>query len=140
MSQDFDVVVVGGGPAGSTAAGLLAKWGRRVLVLEKEKFPRYHIGESLVPGVMPVLEDLEVAEMVEATGATKKYGISFIWGEDPEPWSVGFDELCPHPYSYQVKRAEFDSILLSNCRRLGATVIEEATVRDFVFEDDRCVG
>ncbi|WP_131740934.1 NAD(P)/FAD-dependent oxidoreductase [Actinomadura roseirufa] len=140
MAQEFDVIVVGGGPAGATASGLLAKWGWRVLVLEKEKFPRYHIGESLVPGCMPILEDLGVKEAVEATGATRKYGISFLWGADPEPWSVDFDEVCPHPYAFEVKRAEFDSLLLSNSRRLGATVLEEAPVRDFLFEDGRCVG
>lgn len=140
MTQEYDVIVVGSGPAGATVSGLLAKWGRRVLVLEKEKFPRYHIGESLVPGCMPILEELGVAEAVEATGATKKYGISFIWGEDPDPWSVDFDEICPHPYAFEVKRAEFDALLLANSRSLGATVIEEANVRDFVFEGDRCVG
>ncbi|MEV0403041.1 tryptophan 7-halogenase [Actinoallomurus sp. NPDC050550] len=140
MSEEYDAIVIGSGPAGATVSGLLAKWGRRVLALEKEKFPRYHIGESLVPGCMPILEELGVASIVEASGATKKYGISFIWGEDPDPWSVDFDEICPHPYAFEVKRAEFDSLLLANSRTLGATVIEEAAVRDFVFEDGRCTG
>lgn len=140
MQNAYDVIVIGGGPAGSTASGLLAKWGRRVLVLEREKFPRYHIGESLVPGCVPVLEELGAVDLVEAAGPTKKYGLSLLWGDDPTPWSVDFDEICPHPYAYEVKRAEFDNLLLTHSRRLGSTVIEEASVRDLVFEGDRCVG
>lgn len=140
MQNGYDVIVIGGGPAGSTASGLLSKWGRRVLVLEREKFPRYHIGESLVPGCMPVIEELGAREAVEAAGPTKKYGLSLLWGEDPTPWSVDFDEICPHPYAYEVKRAEFDNLLLTNSRQLGSTVIEEATVRDLLFEGERCVG
>ncbi|KAA2251399.1 NAD(P)/FAD-dependent oxidoreductase [Solihabitans fulvus] len=140
MPEGYDVIVIGGGPAGATASGLLAKWGRRVLVLEKEKFPRYHIGESLVPGCVPVIEELGATELVEAAGATKKYGISLIWGAVATPWSVDFDEVSPHPYAYQVKRAEFDNLLLTHSRRLGATVVEEATVRGLVYDGDRCVG
>jgi flavin-dependent dehydrogenase len=140
VQDQYDVIVVGGGPAGSTAAGLLAKWGRRVLVLEKEKFPRYHIGESLVPGCVPVLEELGALDAVEASGAMKKYGISFVWGDDPEPWSVEFGEVCPHPYAFEVKRAEFDNLLLTHCRKLGATVVEDATVEDLLFDDGRCTG
>jgi len=140
MQDAYDVIVIGGGPAGATASGLLAKWGRRVLMLEREKFPRYHIGESLVPGIIPVLQELDAVEVVEASAPTKKWGLSLLWGEDPTPWAVDFDEVCPHPYAYEVKRAEFDNVLLTHSRRLGATVIEEASVRDLVFEGDRCVG
>lgn len=141
MNEQYDVIVVGGGPAGSTTAGLLAKWGRRVLVLEKEKFPRYHIGESLVPGCMPIFEQLGVLDEIEAAASgMKKYGITFLWGANPKPWQMEFAEVCPHPYSFEVKRAEFDNILLNNSRRLGATVIEEATVREPVFEEGRCIG
>jgi flavin-dependent dehydrogenase len=140
MRDEFDVIVIGGGPAGSTAAGLLAKWGRRVILLEKETFPRYHIGESLVPGMIPILAELGATEAVEAAGAVKKYGISALWGASSEAWSVRFDEISPYPYSYQVKRAEFDSLLLGQARRLGALALEEATVRDLLFDGDRCVG
>lgn len=140
MRNQYDVVVVGGGPAGATVSGLLSKWGRRVLLLEKEKFPRYHIGESLIPGVMSVIEELGATRVVEELGAIRKYGISLVWGENSEPWNIRFDEISPHPYAYEVKRAEFDNMLLAHTRRLGTTVIEEANVRDALFEGDRCTG
>lgn len=141
MCDQYDVIVVGGGPAGATASGLLSKWGRRVLLLEKEKFPRYHIGESLVPGVMPVIAELGATQVVEELGAVRKYGITMLWGENPEPWTVRFDEVSSlYPYVYEVKRAEFDNLLLAHTRRLGTTVIEEANVREVLFEGDRCTG
>jgi flavin-dependent dehydrogenase len=140
VRDQYDVIVVGGGPAGATASGLLSKWGRRVLLLEKEKFPRYHIGESLVTGMMPVIEELGAARALEELGAMRKYAISLIWGSHPDPWSVRFDEFSPFPYAYQAKRAEFDNLLLTHTRRLGTTVIEEANVREALFEGDRCTG
>jgi flavin-dependent dehydrogenase len=85
VRDQYDVIVVGGGPAGTTASGLLSKWGRRVLVLEKEKFPRCHIGESLVPGVMPVIEELGATEILAELGAIRKYGLSLLWGETQNP-------------------------------------------------------
>src|SRR3990170_189696 len=82
----FDVVVIGGGPGGSATAGLLAARGHRVLLLEREKFPRYHIGESLITGVLPVLEDLGLRERLDGAGFTKKYGGTLVWGkEDTRP-------------------------------------------------------
>src|SRR5690349_13480732 len=81
-SRQFDVIVIGGGPAGSSAAGLLAKKGVSVLLLEREKFPRYHIGESLITGCIEVLEELGVRDRVEALGFVKKYGGSLVWGKD----------------------------------------------------------
>jgi len=140
VHDQYDVIVVGGGPGGTTVSGLLSKWGRRVLLLEKEKFPRYHIGESLVPGMIPVVEELGATRVVEELGAVKKYGISLLWGENPEPWEIRFDEISPFPHAYEVKRAEFDNLLLTHTRRLGTTVIEEASVREALFDGDRCIG
>ena len=148
MSETYDAIVVGGGPAGATTAGLLAQRGRRVLLLEKEKFPRYHIGESLIPGVMPIIKELGAQQALADLGATHKRGVTLLWGATPEPWTVRFDELYAgviepdefDPPSYQVKRAEFDNMLLMHARRLGATVVEEANVKKPVFEGDRCVG
>lgn len=149
MPDTYDVIVVGGGPAGAAAAGLLAKRGRRVLLLEKEKFPRYHIGESLIPGVMPVIHELGAMQALADLGNIAKRGVTLAWGATAEPWTVRFDELYEgvigpdeffDPPSYQVKRAEFDNMLLVHARRLGATVIEEANVKKAVFDGDRCTG
>jgi flavin-dependent dehydrogenase len=140
MTQHFDVIVIGGGPAGSTAASVLARAGRRVLVVEKEKFPRYHIGESLVPGVLPVLDEIGAREVIENAGFQRKYGITLLWGKQDQLWTVRFGEAGPYEYVYEVKRAEFDNLLLLHARTQGATVVEEATVKDVRFEDGRCVG
>jgi flavin-dependent dehydrogenase len=148
MPDTYDVIVVGGGPAGATASALLSKRGRRVLLLEKEKFPRYHIGESLIPGVMPIIRELGATQALADLGAIPKRGVTLVWGATPEPWTVRFDELYAgviepgefDPPSYQVKRAEFDNMLLTHSRRCGTTVIEEANVRKAVFDGDRCTG
>ena len=140
MLEDYDVAIIGAGPAGSTSAGLLAKQGYRVLVLEREKFPRYHIGESLVPGMLPVLEELGISDEVSRFGFIDKYGITLLWGRQRDPWTTFFGEVGPFDHSFQVVRSEFDYLLLQNARRLKATVLEEAQVVDVVFEEERCVG
>ncbi|MFD1660512.1 NAD(P)/FAD-dependent oxidoreductase [Streptomyces caeni] len=140
MTNEYDVIVIGGGPAGATAAGLLARSGRRVLVLEREKFPRYHVGESLVPGVMPVLEELGARAKIESGPFLRKYGTTLRWGAEREPWTIHFGEAGPWDYAFEVKRAEFDNVLLQHARELGALVMEEAHVSEAIFEDGRCVG
>ncbi|MEV6648030.1 NAD(P)/FAD-dependent oxidoreductase [Amycolatopsis sp. NPDC051371] len=138
--DEFDVVVIGGGPGGSATAGLLAMKGHRVLVLEREKFPRYHIGESLITGLMPTLEDLGLLERLDAMGFTKKYGGTLLWGKNQGTWGFRFHESALYEHAYQVRRADFDALLLGRARELGVTVVEEATVKSPVFEGDRVVG
>lgn len=139
-NDDFDVVVIGGGPGGSATAGLLAKKGHKVLVLEKEKFPRYHIGESLITGSMPTLEALDLRERLDKMGYVRKYGGTLMWGRNQGSWDFRFTEASEYEYTFQVRRADFDSVLLSRARELGALVIEEATVQEGIFDGDRAVG
>ncbi len=132
--------MVGGGPAGAVTAGLLAKEGRRVLVLERDKFPRYHIGESLNPGLVPALERMGVRERLDEIGYLRKYGATFVWGAGIEPWDFRFNEGSPYENVHQVRRADFDALLLARARELGAVVVEEATVKDILQDGDRVTG
>jgi halogenation protein CepH len=140
MTEHVDVAVIGGGPGGSTTAALLAQRGFRVLLLERQKFPRYHIGESLVPGVIPVLEELGLRDKVEDYGFTDKHGISLVWGSEREPWTVYFGEAGGYDHVWQVTRADYDNLLLQHARHSGVTVLEEARVTDVHFDGPRCTG
>ena len=118
-------------PGGSTAATMLARKGHDVVLFERERFPREHIGESLLPASLPVLEALGVREAVERAGFLKKWGATMVWGRSQEPWSWYFRETNRrYPHSYQVWRPEFDSLLLDNTRRHGVEVCEGHRVTD----------
>ena len=136
-----DVLVIGGGPGGSTAAALLTRHGFDVTLLERERFPREHIGESLLPASMPILQNLGVLEQVEAAGFPKKYGATMLWGSDPEPWSWYFRETNrTWPHAYQVWRPTFDKILLDNARANGVHVLEQRDVTRPILDGDTVTG
>ncbi|WP_329241815.1 FAD-dependent oxidoreductase [Actinoallomurus sp. NBC_01490] len=141
IPDDFDVVIIGGGPAGATAAGLLAQRGRRVLVLEKERHPRYHIGESLIPAVMRPMDELGLTDLMDERGFERKYGGSLVWGNEQIPWNFSFIKGGKFSHAYHTRRADFDALILNRARELGAFVMEETTVKDTIEnEDGRVVG
>jgi flavin-dependent dehydrogenase len=138
VRKSVQILVVGGGPAGSTAATLLARQGFSVMLLERDHFPRYHIGESLLPSCLPVLDLLGVRDKVEAFGFQRKGGAYYAWGE--ENWELRFSEIFGAEYSWQVRRADFDRLLLEHARSEGVEVHEGVTVRQISFDGERAVS
>jgi 2-polyprenyl-6-methoxyphenol hydroxylase-like FAD-dependent oxidoreductase len=127
----FDVVVIGGGPAGSTAGTLLAKHGWKVLILEKEKFPRFKIGESMLPGSLRTLERMGVKKKIDAADVVIKRGGRIISGSGDKTNEFLFNDVfrCLQPTSYQVERALFESGQNQCRRRHGLPRIQEAEAR-----------
>jgi len=140
--NDPDVLVIGGGPAGSTCATLLAQRGLDVQLFERERFPRFHIGESLIPKTYHVLQRLNMLPKLRGGHFVKKYSVQFVdhRGRLSEPFY--FLEHNPHESSqtWQVRRSEFDHALLTNAREHGVAVHEGARVLEVLFEGDRAVG
>lgn len=148
--KHYDVVIVGGGPAGSTVAALVKKYTPqlKVLLLEKEQFPRHHVGESLLAGASPVLHDMGVYDRINNYGFIEKSGATYVWGHDRQPWGFDFDRVVkplldkgiPLPEMYtkgwQVRRAEYDHQLLLHAADMGVEVRQGARVTRVLRDGD----
>jgi flavin-dependent dehydrogenase len=137
-----DVVVIGGGPGGSTVSTLLAQSGLNVELFERETFPRFHIGESLIPETYWVLKRLGMLEKLQQSHFVKKHSVQFVNASGRQSAPFYFWDNKPHECSqtWQVVRSEFDQMLLENARAHGVTAHEGVRVMDVIFEGDRAVG
>ncbi|MGB1130147.1 MAG: NAD(P)/FAD-dependent oxidoreductase [Haloferula sp.] len=140
--MNYDALIIGGGPAGTTCATLLAERGHRVLLLEKTTFPRYHVGESLMPFCWFSLERLGVAEKMDEIGYQQKKSVQFATTDGKISAPFYFFQHFDHPAAttWQVEREDFDLMLLDNARAKGVEVRENTTALDFLKEGDRVVG
>lgn len=141
-SANTDVIVIGGGPAGATCSTLIAQHGYKVRLFEREKFPRFHIGESLIPDTYWVLKRLNMLEKMKNSHFTQKYSVQFVnrRGRLSEPFY--FRDHFDHERSdtWQVLRSEFDQMMLENAREHGVDAREGVRVREVLFEGERAVG
>ena len=141
--MNYDALIIGAGPAGSSAAAILAEYGHKVLILEREKFPRYHIGESLIPFTFGPLQRLGMIPKMKQSHFVKKYSVAFVQpsGKASQPFYF-FNRYDRESIAqtWQVLRSEFDQMLLDNAREKGAEVLEETTVLELIKEDGRVAG
>jgi halogenation protein CepH len=149
-------LVLGGGPAGATTAAMLARHGAAVTVVERTRMPRHHVGESLQPASLSLLDrHFGLGPTIAGMGFPRKYGAAYVWGETRDPWTVlfdaqletdlpGLDEAAllagPYEHSFNVERAPFDHLLLQEAARLGADVREDVEAESLIEEDGRVVG
>src|SRR5678815_4727721 len=130
----FETLIIGGGPAGAATGAVLSEHGHNVLVLEREKFPRYHIGESLLPFTFHPLQRLGLIEKMRQSAFIKKYSVQFVSpsGKASQPFYFfnRYDQNVAQ--TWQVLRSEFDVIVLDKAREQGAQVLEETTVKELI--------
>ncbi|MEZ5303733.1 MAG: NAD(P)/FAD-dependent oxidoreductase [Verrucomicrobiales bacterium] len=140
--KSYDVIVIGGGPAGATTAALLAEKGRRVLMLEKEKMPRYHVGESLMPFCYFTFERLGLIDQINEKGYVKKLSVQFVTEDGMKSRPFYFFQHYDHPSSttWQVERAEFDQMIWDRAKALGADARDGVKVKDVLREGGRIAG
>ncbi|MBI4916363.1 MAG: tryptophan 7-halogenase [Acidobacteria bacterium] len=141
--RSVDVLILGGGPAGSTAGAMLARAGIEAVIVEGERFPRFHVGESLLPHTVPLLDDLGIHEAVRALPHTRrKEGASFVTHDGSRHVAYWFAEAFPPaiPHAYQVRRDEFDACLLANASALGVEVLEGWKATAPIWEGRRLAG
>ena len=143
MNSSSNVIIIGAGPAGCAAATVLSEQGHRVLVIEREKFPRYHIGESLIPFTYGPLERLGLIPRMKASHNQRKYSVQFVQpnGKASQPFYF-FNRYDRETIAqtWQVLRSEFDLMLMEHARERGATVLEETSVTALLKEDGRVIG
>ena len=142
VAEHYDSVIIGAGPAGSTTAALLAKQGHNVLILEKESFPRYIVGESMLPFCYFTLERLGVIEQLKASHFPKKYSVQFVSRSGNVSQPFYFFQHLEHECSmtWQVLRSEFDQMLLDNAKSCGAAVMHGLTARELIETDGTVTG
>ena len=142
LKKNYDAIVVGAGPAGSTTGALLAEKGRDVLIVEKEKFPRYHVGESLMPFCYFPLERLGLIDTLMESANPRKYCVQFVRQDGFLSQPFYFFQHFDHPSSttWQVWRSEFDKMILDKARSNGATVMEETKAKNLIKSGDRVEG
>lgn len=143
MTESYDCIVIGGGPAGSCAGAILGEYGHRTLILEREKFPRYHIGESLIPFTYQPLERIGMIPKMRGSHFVKKYSVTFVQPDGRRSQPFYFFNRYDRDtvaQTWQVLRSEFDQMLLDNAREKGAEVREETTVDRLLMEGGRVTG
>jgi flavin-dependent dehydrogenase len=142
VSDRYDVVVVGGGPAGATVATLVAAGGHRALLLEREETPPFKVGESLMPATYWIFQRLGMLERLRASAFPRKHSVQFFGGSGRASAPFYFSEFDEREsaVTWQILRSDFDAMMLDNARDNGADVVQGAVVRDVLFEGDRATG